>query len=127
MVEERFDKSRRLLKPRDFRAVFDDATFKVSSRELLILARPNALGCARLGLVVAKRHLRLSVQRNRAKRVARESFRHCQAMLSGLDGIVLARAGLDGLDNRALRLQLDHLWRQLARKAAKRRTEGNPC
>lgn len=127
MVGQAFDKSRRLLTPRDFKAVFDDATYKVSSRELLILARRSQFDHARLGLVVAKRHLRLASQRNRVKRLARETFRLYQRELAGLDGIVLARPGLDRLDNRALQDQLNHLWRQLRRKANKHDMERDPC
>lgn len=117
MVDQRFDKARRLLTPAQYKAVFDDAAFKVSSRELLILARPNALPHARLGLVVGKRYARLAVSRNRVKRIARETFRLNQTDLAGLDGIVLGRAGVDQLDKAALRQQLAQLWRQLRRKA----------
>lgn len=127
MDDQGFDRSRRLLTPRDFKAVFDDATFKVSSRELLILARPNQLDCARLGLVAGKRHLKLAVQRNRFKRLTRESFRARQHELKGIDGIVLVRGGLDRLDNATVHQQLAQLWQQLQRKAAKHRAGRLPC
>ncbi|MDX9873999.1 MAG: ribonuclease P protein component [Spongiibacteraceae bacterium] len=130
----RFSKARRLLTAHDYKSVFDDAVLKVSCSQLLILARPNGLEGARLGMVVAKRHIRLATRRNRLKRIVRESFRHAQARLAcidgidgGIDSVVLARAGADALDKRQLREHLDQLWSQLARKAQRRFATGQPC
>jgi ribonuclease P protein component len=120
-----FAKSARLLTPADFKRVFDAATLKVSSKEILILARTNVGSRSRLGLVVAKKHVRLAHERNRVKRLIRESFRH-QTALGSWDVIVLARAGIGGLENPALRAELDQLWAQLRRRAARHR-ETSPC
>ena len=57
-----FDKSLRLLNASEYQAVFDESRLKVSTAELLFLARINKLGRARLGLVIAKKNVRLSVQ-----------------------------------------------------------------
>lgn len=122
-----FPKALRLLTPADFKPVFDGADLRVSSKELLILARVNLLNRPRLGLVIAKKHIRLATQRNRIKRIVRESFRSQQTAFGdyGVDTIVLARAGLDRLDNRALDASLRHLWQQLQRKAQKRLSASN--
>jgi ribonuclease P protein component len=125
MTELGFPKALRLLTPADFKRVFDDADLRVSSKELLILARVNFLDRPRLGLVIAKKHIRLATQRNRIKRIVRESFRSQRAALCGaqnVDTIVLARGGLDRLDNRALREVLRQLWQQLQRKTQKRQS-----
>lgn len=124
MAELGFPKALRLLTPVDFKHVFDAADLRVSSKEILILARANFLNRPRLGLVIAKKHIRLATQRNRVKRVIRESFRLQQAQLNvrGIDTIVLARGGLDRLDNQALYNLLGQLWQQLRRKAGKRAT-----
>ena len=114
----RFARSSRLLTPADFKPVFDAAALKISSKEVLILARSNRHPNPRLGLVIAKKHVRQANQRNRVKRILRESFRH-QPNLGGWDIVVLARGGIAEFDNPALRLQLDQLWQQFARKAAK--------
>lgn len=118
-----FPKALRLLTPADFKQVFDAADLRVSNKEVLILARANLLDRPRLGLVIAKKHIRLATQRNRIKRVIRESFRAQQAALSDLysvDTVVLARSGLDRLDNRALHSHFQQLWQQLQRKLRKR-------
>lgn len=110
-----FGKQRRLLTPSDYRQVFQTATYKVSSKDMLILARINQSSDARLGLVIAKKHVRRANQRNRIKRIIRESFRH-QRLFTGLDLVVLARGALDQRDNEALFQLLAQLWQQLQRK-----------
>lgn len=53
-----------------------------------MLARPNGLNIGRLGIVVAKRFVPLSVNRNLIKRLIREAFRYHQHRLGGLDIVV---------------------------------------
>lgn len=48
---------------------------RLRRRALWAAARPNGTGSARLGLIVGKRVLKRAVDRNRAKRLIRESFR----------------------------------------------------
>lgn len=96
-----------------YRRVFDHADAKASHRHLLILARNNTLEHHRLGLVIAKKHVRLAVQRNRVKRVIREFFRQQPCQGDALDIIVLARNGLDQLDNAALSSILRQQWQKL--------------
>ncbi len=122
-----FTRQQRLLTPAQFQAVFQDAPFRASHQQLLILSRPNDLPVARLGLVIAKKHIRQAVGRNRVKRLIRESFRHRQQQLAGLDVIVLARGGLDTLDNRQLLLQLEHQWQRIIRKRDQSNPESTPA
>ncbi len=126
MASQAFTKQRRLLNSSDFQVVFDDPPFRASHKHLLILARANDLGYPRLGLVIAKKNIRLAVQRNRIKRMIRESFRLQQPSLTGIDAIVLARRGMDELDNSHLMEQLNQQWQRVARKAKKARTSPPP-
>lgn len=112
-----FGKSLRLLDSSDFQQVFDDAPFRASHQYFLILSRPNQLLQPRLGLVIAKKHISLSVQRNRIKRLVREEFRHQQESLAGLDVIVLSRKGLADMTNDQFRQQLAQQWQRLLKKA----------
>lgn len=114
-----FGKSLRLLNARDYRGVFDNAQLKISHQRLLILARSNSSKTPRLGLVIAKKNIRLAVQRNRIKRILRESFRLRQETLIGLDIVVLARRGLDDLDNQQLHQLFHQQWQRLEKKHAK--------
>jgi ribonuclease P protein component len=52
---------------------------------------PNQLKKARLGIVVAKRYMPKSVDRNQAKREIRELFRVHQIKTCGIDLVVMAR------------------------------------
>jgi ribonuclease P protein component len=121
-----FGKSRRLLTAAQYRAVFDDAAVKASHRNLLLLARISEAPQSRLGLVIAKKNVRKAVQRNRIKRVARELFRQLPPADPPLDVVLLARRGLDELDNTALFAALGEQWRKLAHNAARTpQTRGN--
>lgn len=111
-----FPRSSRLLTPRDYSEVFSDVQLRVPHKHFLILAKPNALGHARVGLVFSKKNLKHAVQRNRVKRLVRETFRH-QPDLPPLDIIVLSRQGLANIDNPELNLMLADLWQRLIRKA----------
>ena len=112
-----FSKHQRLLKAAEFSAVFDNAVIKVSNRYFLILCKSNGLECGRLGLVVAKKHCKLAVSRNLVKRLVRESFRHHQQHLTGIDAIVLARKGLEQVSNQDVQQQLKQLWLKVEKKA----------
>lgn len=113
-----FPKTARLLRPGDYGKVFDNVQVRVPHRHFLLLATPNELGHARVGLVFSKKNLKLAVQRNRVKRLVRETFRQQQQDLPSLDIIVLGRQGLANIENPELRSILDELWRRLKRKAS---------
>jgi len=104
-----FPRSHRLLKGADYSRVFQQA-HKASDKWFTILARCNDGGSARLGLAVAKKQLNRAVDRNRLKRLIRESFRHHQSELQGLDLVVLVRSGCLQQDNASLFVSLDKLW-----------------
>jgi ribonuclease P protein component len=115
VVSRSFGREKRLLKPRQFKAVFDSPSGKVAGRNVLLLARANGLDHPRLGLVIGKKSVRLSVERNRLKRQIRETFRQSQDDLAGWDVVVVARKGLGDLDNPELAGQFIKLWKRLAR------------
>lgn len=112
-----FAKPLRLLNAAQYRAVFNGTQVRAAHPNLLILACGNDLEHPRLGLVIAKKHVRLASQRNRIKRVARETFRLRQHQLPAVDAVVLARPGLAELDNQALAKLFDKQWRKLTQRA----------
>jgi ribonuclease P protein component len=113
-----FGKAKRLLNARDYSRVFDEPDAKAFHKNLLLLARKNCGTGHRLGLVIAKKNVRLAVQRNRIKRVAREYARNA---ISGLpmDVVVLARRGLDQLSDAELASLFEQQWLKLAQKLSK--------
>ncbi|MET4692276.1 ribonuclease P protein component [Endozoicomonas lisbonensis] len=111
-----FSRDKRLCSAADFKQVFDRADIKVSSRHLLILARVSDHDHSRLGLVIAKKNIRKATGRNRVKRHIRETFRLKQGELGHLDIVVLARRGLDELENYDINKLLSRQWHKLARR-----------
>lgn len=120
-----FGKQDRLLNSSQFSVVFDGPNFKASHPQFLVLATENTQQRPRLGLVIAKKNIRLAVQRNRIKRLIRESFRLKQHHLPAIDAIVLARRGGDQLSNQELLEILDILWKRVAKRAKKPETRSN--
>jgi len=107
--ESSFSKANRLTKASEYQQVFDSASrFKDSN--FLILARPNSTNVARLGLAISKKHLHLAVQRNRLKRLIRESFRQNQAALAGVDIVVMAQRLGASSSARTLRESINRHW-----------------
>ncbi|MDS4015155.1 MAG: ribonuclease P protein component [Candidatus Accumulibacter sp.] len=99
-----FPKRYRLLKTDDYSSVFGFRR-ALKSRHFLLHYRPHAAseeGGARLGLVVAKRFLRRSVDRNLVRRLARESFRLVRARLSACDFVLRVAAKPARLERREL-------------------------
>lgn len=110
-------KHAKLLKASDYNRVFDKAV-RSSDRYFTVLARPNNLPYARLGMAFTKKKVKLAVIRNRLKRITRESFRLTQDKFSA-DYVVLAGAQCTKASNQQLFHSLEQHWRQLNKKCAK--------
>ena len=78
-----------------YKGVFDGALFKVHQPHFLFLAKRSELPNSRLGLVVAKKKVRRAHERNRVKRLARESFRLHQQQLDDLDIVIMPKMGVE--------------------------------
>lgn len=111
MIRLNFPRELRLLAPINFKYVFQDP-LRAISPEITILARSNQLTHPRLGLTVAKKHLKRAHDRNRIKRLCRESFRLLQHDLPNCDFVIVAKPGIGKLDNRTLSQTLDKLWKR---------------
>ena len=122
MLSFGFSAQLRLLQASDFKSVFDGALYKVHQSGFMLLAVPStnqSLEHARIGLVIAKRKIRRAHERNRVKRLARESFRLHQAELPALDIVLMAKADAQTLSNEVLQQELNLAWRQLTKRFQK--------
>ena len=117
-VSTSFGKSRRLLNAADYSRVFEHADARASHRHLLLLATANHHSQHRLGLVIAKKSVRQAVQRNRIKRLSREFFRKLSPGDTNFDVVLLARRGLDDLDNAQVSSILREQWQKLLRNTS---------
>lgn len=61
-------------------------------------------------MAIARRHARRAVERNRIKRLVRESFRQHRPSLPPVDVVVMLRSSPAGTNNAVLRAGLDRLW-----------------
>lgn len=113
MSRRDFPRKLRLLTAADFSFVFQ-LPRRVSTPQLTLLARENQLGYPRLGLAIAKKQLKQAHQRNRYKRLLRESFRHHHDTLPAMDFLAIAKKGIECLDNRVFMAMLDKLWQRYA-------------
>ncbi len=93
--------------------MFNGTELRCGSKDLLLLVRSNQLGFPRIGFVLAKKHIKLAVQRNRIKRIVRESFRLQQTKFEAYDYVVMARASAIELSDQQLRSAIDKLWFKL--------------
>lgn len=104
----------------DYKSVFDGALFKVHQPHFLFLAKLTEQPNSRLGIVVAKKKVRRAHERNRIKRLARESFcLHQPKFESDIDVVVMPKVGIETITNAELYQQLDFAWQKLQRLAKK--------
>ena len=106
-----FSPRRRLHTPQEFGRVFADPV-RSTDKFFTVLARASTHDVARLGLTISRRVAKRAVDRNRLKRLARESFR-TQRSLPAWDFVVLAKPGADQSERDALRSSLDRHFERL--------------
>ncbi len=114
---ERFPADFRLLTAKQYKQVFTNPV-KSTSKHFTLLAVPNQLEFPRLGIIVAKKNVRFAVDRNRIKRIMRESFRTQNQKLPAIDCVILARRASSEQANQVLFGQLDGLWKKINKRCA---------
>ncbi|WP_233171639.1 ribonuclease P protein component [Dyella sp. ASV21] len=102
----------RLRRAGDF-AALRHTSGRFGGRCFSVRYRANELGQPRLGLAISKRVSKRAVERNRIKRLVRESFRRIRLELPAIDLMVMAREQAAGLPGPELLAELDGLWRKL--------------
>lgn len=75
---------------------------------------PNDLPQARLGIAVSRKVSPRAVDRNRLRRLIRDSFRHRQHELAGLDVVVMAQTAARKAQSVRLRDSLANHWQTIA-------------
>lgn len=103
-----FSRDKRLLTGKAYKQVFDNAK-RVGNPYWTVYAWRHKETKAELGLAIAKKTLRRAHERNRLKRLARETFRHMHAQLLGVSLVVMAGKSAQAADNATLIAQLTKL------------------
>ncbi len=102
----------RLRRAGDF-AALRHASGRFGGRCFSVRYKVNTLGQPRLGLAISKRVSKRAVERNRIKRLVRESFRRARLELPPVDLMVMARDQASGLPGPELLVELQALWKKL--------------
>lgn len=103
----------RLRTLKDFQRVYQSPQ-KFRKKGFLVLTSPNDLQVARLGISISKKKIARAVDRNRLKRLIRESFRLNRLDLPHIDLIVIFSAdNFDDLTRDEISKNLDALWLDL--------------
>ena len=89
-----------------------------------VLYCPNELDQPRLGMVMARKRVRRSVDRNRLKRVVRESFRRALQQLGSLDLVVIAKSAAVDATNATVFSSLADHWRRVRRASGDGKPDG---
>ncbi|MEL0082635.1 MAG: ribonuclease P protein component [Gammaproteobacteria bacterium] len=108
-----FSRKYRLLDRQAFDRVFADPV-RLTIPPFTLLFRENQMGHPRLGMVIAKKNLRLSVRRNAVRRKVRETFRLSKGRLPGVDLVLIARRDIVDFSAPQLVSQLNKIWTRLA-------------
>ena len=114
LTSNRFPRQSRLLLPKEFENVLRKREVLINASPLQVLAVSNSLDMPRLGLVIGKRVAPRAVDRNRVRRLVRESFRLHAAGLPALDVVVMQKQRASPGQPPVLRDLLEAVWRRLA-------------
>ena len=112
MEDFSFGRELRLLTPSHYSRIFNEPA-RAATPYFTLLAKPSDQSKPRLGLTVAKKRVKKACQRNRIKRLARESFRLNQHNIDNIDIVLMVKNGIDEQSNEELTKQLTKLWRKI--------------
>ena len=118
MNGQSFPSSHRLLRPAAFRAVLG-VRCRSGDELFTVYARPNDTEQARLGITVSRKVSLRAVQRNRIKRLVRESFRHQALKIAGLDVVAIARPKASLVTNQDIIQSLEEHWNHVDSRCRK--------
>ncbi|MDO8470966.1 MAG: ribonuclease P protein component [bacterium] len=106
-------KPNRLVRQRDFTALFDNAK-SFQGRELVLKVYAKGGKGVRIGVIISKKSAKKAVMRNRLKRLIRETMRAFVPLFpEGTDIAVITRPGVERVEEKQILFSL----RQLAEKA----------
>lgn len=111
-----YRRSDRLTRPAEYQQVFAARKFRSSDRYSQVLVNYNQLVHARLGTAVSKKVSKKAVDRNRIKRLIRESFRLSTIRNRNLDIVFIARPGMSQLSNQEIRELLKMHWSRISKR-----------
>ena len=104
-----FSRNLKMLNPKDYENVFNKPQ-RFGNKSFTVLAKKNDLKHPRLGLAVSKKCAKRATDRNRIKRIFRESFRLHQHKLPSVDIIAMCKPNVLLLDTKEMHEQIENQW-----------------
>lgn len=101
--------------PAEFNLVFRTGT-RSSDSCFNVIVQDTRQPVARLGIAVARKQAAHAVDRNRIRRIVRESFRQNRERLPALDVVVQGKAAAVKCDNARLRSSLEWHWQEVIKR-----------
>jgi ribonuclease P protein component len=111
----KFSRAQRLVHKPQFDAVYQKGR-KFGDAYFMVLAKSSGKPSAGLGLSVSSRSVGNAVNRNRIKRIIRDSFRLNCADLPPVDIVVNTRSGARNATNDELRNSLTQHWNNVVKR-----------
>lgn len=116
-----FSRDLKLLTADHYKNVFAKAQ-RFGNHSFTVLVRQNELDHPRLGMAISKKNAKRAVDRNRIKRIFRESFRINQHKFPSVDIIAMSKPSALKLDNLEMRKQIDRQWHFIRKRFASSET-----
>lgn len=113
LVSKKFPKTLRLRANTEFQLHFKTATKKIVNSHFIALIKSNNLGRPRIGISLTKKKIASAAERNRIKRIVRESFRHKQDQLPPVDIVIVAKHKIQDTPSELLRTKLEQQWQEI--------------
>lgn len=106
-----FSKRDRIARQDGFAGILKKRVY--SNQWFAVYLQPNNLGFSRLGLIVSKRLIPKAVQRNKIKRMIRESFRVTPRCGVEFDVVVRLKVGFDAKNQAHVNIALTAAFREI--------------
>jgi len=105
----------KLLNADQYKIVFNNSQ-RFGNKSLTVLAKQNNLNHPRLGLAISKKCAKNAVDRNRIKRIIRDSFRLHQHTLPNVDIVAMCKPNILLLDKKEMHSQIEFQWLLMQKK-----------
>ncbi|MCP4188317.1 MAG: ribonuclease P protein component [Gammaproteobacteria bacterium] len=117
-LEETFPRQSRLTRAIDFRQVFQ-SNFRLGEAGITILLGKLPGSTPRIGFAIAKKQIPKAIQRNRLKRILRESFRKNRYRLPARDLVIMVRKPILNIEPALLNAGLEKHWNSVIKLCEK--------
>ena len=98
-MNQSFSSKNKLTNTAQFDEVFKKNGKTLRTKEFLFLLKDNLMNENRLGIIVSKKNVPLSVQRSKLRRLVREGFRTILPPALGIDLVVIVRPEANQREN----------------------------